>query len=144
MRPISFILSASVLALASSAGAQTESYLSTQSGVTSRVQVIAEARPFEFRIDQADWISGAYAMSNGWRLQVEPTLDGIAARIDKRHPIDLVAVSPDKYITSDGNIWMEFNRGRQGDEMLMSYVPDARTARVVVIGSTSASSLAQR
>jgi hypothetical protein len=34
---------------------------------------------------------------------------------------------------------MEFNRGAQGDEMLMSYVPDSRTAQRVVVTSTLAS-----
>jgi hypothetical protein len=35
---------------------------------------------------------------------------------------------------------MEFNRGEYGDEMLMRYVPDTRTAQAVVVTTT----LAQR
>lgn len=143
MPSLSLTVPASLLLLASSAGvqaaqtAQTDYYLSTQSGVTTRVQVVAPAQPFVFHDGDAEWISGAYAMSNGWRLKVDPSLDGIVAQIDKRHPIPLVAVAPDRYVTPDGNISMEFNRGAHGDEMLMSYVPDARTMRVVVLSSST-------
>lgn len=141
MRTMSFVLSTALLLLASAASAQSQSYPSGQPGDTTQVQVIAQAPPFKFRSDQAAWISGAYKMSNGWRLQVDPTYDGITAQIDKRRPIELVAVSPDRYVSSDGNVSMEFNRGQHGDEMLMSYVPDVRTAQVVVV---SAVTLAQR
>jgi hypothetical protein len=34
---------------------------------------------------------------------------------------------------------MEFNRGADGDEMMMSYVPDPRLAEVVVVTSAMAS-----
>ena len=148
MRSLSLTVPASLLLLAASAGAQNaqptqpDYYLSTQSGATSKVQVVAPAQPYVFQDHDAEWISGAYAMSNGWRLKVDPSRDGIVARIDKRHPIKLTAVSPDRYVTSDGNIAMEFNRGAYGDQMLMSYVPDTRTAQVVVVGS--APRLAQR
>ncbi len=52
----------------------------------------------------------------------------------------LVALSPDKYATRDGNVTMEFNRGSSGDDMVMSYVPDRRLAQVIVVKAT----LAQR
>jgi hypothetical protein len=142
MRSLSLLLPASLLVLASNAVAQTATTLTTESGSTSRVQVIASAQPFAFYDSDAEWISGAYAMSNGWRLKVDPSLDGIVAQIDKRHPVKLTAVSRDRYVTPDGNIAMEFNRGQQGDEMLMSYVPDPRTAQVVVVSSSAR--LAQR
>jgi hypothetical protein len=126
------------------------------------VQVTGAAQPFEFQASEADWISGGYAMSNGWRLKVDPSDNGIVAQIDKRpptllldpaqgidtvaqingRPIKLVAVSRDRYVSSDGNMALEFNRGSQGDEMLMSYAPDAGTAQVVVVSSTAR--LAQR
>lgn len=141
MRSLSLMLPASLLVLASAAGAQTQSNPSTQSDEGAKVEVTAPSQPFEFYASEAEWISGAYAMSNGWRLKVDPAPDGIVAQIDKRHPIQLVAVSRDKYVTADGNMWMEFNRGR-GDDMVLSYVPDTRTAQVVVVTSTS--TLAQR
>lgn len=142
MRSLTLMFPASLLVLASHAGAQTDYYLSTQSGVTTRVEVMAPAEPFVFRDYEAEWISGAYAMANGWRLKVDPSLDGIVAQIDQRHPIKLAAVSRDRYVSADGNVWMEFNRGSGGDQMLMSYVPDARTAQVVVVSSSAR--LAQR
>lgn len=162
MRSLSLLFPASLLVLGANAVAQTEATLSTESGSTSKVQVIASAQPFAFYDSDAEWISGAYAMSNGWRLKVDPSRDGIVAYIDRqsprlvvdpslggfvvqtgeRHPVKLTAVSRDRYVTADGNIAMEFNRGQQGDEMLMSYVPDSRTAQVVVVSSVAR--LAQR
>jgi hypothetical protein len=126
------------LLLASNAGAQAQLTPSTEP--ESRVEVVAPNQPFQFWEYEAEFISGGYAMSNGWKMKVDPTSDGITAQIAKRRPIRLVAVSPDKYVSPDGNVSMEFNRGRQGDEMLMSYVPDSRTAQVIVVTAT----LAQR
>lgn len=152
MRSIFVTLPASLFLLASHAGAQ-EQISPPADPQTSSVQVTGPSRGFQFFEQQADEISGAYAMANGWRLKVDSTRDGIVATIDKRptrlmadaarHPeIELVAVGPDRYVTRDGNISMEFNRGTRGDDMLMSYVPDARTAQVVTVAATAM--LAQR
>jgi hypothetical protein len=144
MRSRVLILPASLL-LASSAGAQTQAqsqdYPLTTPEAMSRVEVMAETPPFTFRDYEAEAISGGYAMSNGWRMKVELSADGIVAQIDKQRPIRLVALSRDRYATRDGNVAMEFNRGVLGDEMLMSYVPSSRTAQVVVITTAR---LAQR
>lgn len=139
MRTLSLILPASLLVLASGASAQTQGYPLTEPSV-SRVEVTAPAQPFTFDYDAADTISGRYQMSNGWRMKVDPGYNGIAAQIDNRRPIRLVAVSADRYVSPDGNVTMEFNRGQDRDEMLMTYVPDVRTAQVVVVTAT----LAQR
>jgi hypothetical protein len=141
MRSLSLMLPATLL-LAASAGAQTQDQPSTAPEAGSRVQVTAPAQPYKFYGYEAESISGAYAMSNGWHLKVDPSREGIVAQIDKRHPIKLAAVAPDRYASGDGNIAMEFNRGDYGDQMLMSYVPDPRTAQVVVVGATA--TLAQR
>lgn len=141
MRPLYLIFPVALL-LATDAGAQAQQAPSNQPESISRVDVTAPTRNFEFRTYEAEAISGGYAMSNGWRLKVEPASDGIVAQIDRRRPMRLLAVSQDQYVSPDGNVFMEFNRGRQGDEMLMSYVPDARTAQVIVVTSTS--TLAQR
>jgi hypothetical protein len=137
MRSRVLILSASMLLLASSAGAQTQAqaqdYPLTTPDSMSRVEVMAPTPSFEFWEYEAEAISGAYAMSNGWRLKVDPTADGIVAQIDKQRPMQLVALSRDRYATRDGNVAMEFNRGASGDDMLMSYVPASRTAQVVVV-----------
>jgi hypothetical protein len=142
MRTLSLILSPCLLLLASGAGAQTQHYPSTESGSISRVEVVAQSKSFQFQEYEAEAISGAYAMSNGWRMKVDPSSDGIVAQIDKQRPIRLVALSPDRYASPDGNVSMEFNRGPLGDDMLMSYVPDSRTAQVIVV--TAKTTLAQR
>ena len=137
MRPLFLILPVSVL-LASNVGAQEQQAPQTEPGSVSQVQVTAETPQFQFRDYEAEAISGGYKMSNGWRMKVDPASDGIVAQINKERPIRLVAVSRDRYVAPDGNVFMEFNRGTQGDQMLMSYVPDSRTAQRVVVTSTLA------
>jgi hypothetical protein len=140
MRPLFLALPASLLLLASTAGAQTVHYPLTEPAPESTVQVPAPPAAFYPWTDELEAVSGKYAMSNGWRLQVEPASQGIVARIDKQHPVRLVALSPNKFVSRDGNVAMEFNRGEAGDQMLMSYVPDPRVAEVIVVTAT----LAQR
>lgn len=136
MRILSLLFPASLAVLASNAGAQSKNYPLTNPEPTSTVQVRAPTPAFQFREYEAEAVSGAYAMSNGWRMKVEPADDGIVATIDKQRPIRLVALSADRYTTRDGNVWMEFNRGRYGEGMLMSYVPGPRLAQVVM-GATA-------
>jgi hypothetical protein len=125
------------LLLAANAGAQQQIQAPADPGQTSRVEVTAPPQPFLFFDYEAEAISGAYAMSNGWHLKVDPSSEGIVAQIDKRTPMRLHAVSRDEYVSHDGNVSMTFNRGQRGDDMLMSYVPDARTAQVVVVTATA-------
>lgn len=106
----------------------------------SSVEVTAPARSVRIYQKDLDAVSGTYAMSNGWRLQVTPAPGGVSAKIGRDRPMRLVALSPDKYATRDGNVTMEFNRGSSGDDMVMSYVPDRRLAQVIVVKAT----LAQR
>jgi hypothetical protein len=101
------------------------------------VQVTA---PFQLSDEQAEKIGGVYAMSNGWRLEVQQTTRGMEARIDRQRPIRPIAVTPGKFVSRDGNVTMDFNRGEDGDGMQMFYVPDQRLAVRYVIGAT----LAQR
>jgi len=138
MRILSLLCPASLVLLAANAGAQSNNYPQTNPEPTSTVQVTAPAPAFQFWEYQAEAISGAYAMSNGWRMKVAPADDGIVATIDKQRPIRLVALSADRYTSRDGNVWMEFNRGRYGEDMRMSYVPGPRLAQVVVTATTVA------
>ena len=148
MRSLSLILCPALLLAAAGAGAQeaaqaqapSQDYPLTQPDSVSTVKVVATPQAFEFWEYEAEAISGGYKMSNGWRMKVDPSSDGIVARIDKQRPIKLVALSRDMYATRDGNVTMEFNRGPLGEDMLMSYVPQSRTAQRVVVTST----LAQR
>jgi hypothetical protein len=84
-------------------------------------------------------VSGTYALSNGWQLHVRPGWNGVYARIDDQPAMRMVALSPDKYVTRDGNVAMEFNRGADRDEMSMSYVPEGRLAEMIVVTATMAS-----
>lgn len=136
MRPL-FWLAFPALLLASAASAQSGNYPQISSTSMTTVEVTA---PFQASDSDMEWVSGQYALSNGWRLKVEPGSNGIIARIDRQVPIRLRAVSADRYVSRDGNVSMDFNRGDNGDEMLMSYVPDPRVAVTYVVTAT----LAQR
>jgi hypothetical protein len=138
MRPLPLVLSASLLLFAPGAGAQSGNYPINDDGQISRVEVTAQPRT-AFRVwdYQQEAVSGAYALSNGWHLKVQPARDGIVARIDKQRPIRLVAQTPDRFVSRDGNVIMEFNKGDTRDDMMMSYVPsdvtDPRMAQVIVV-----------
>lgn len=141
MRPQSLMLPAALL-LAASASTQAQNQPVSNPDAISQVQVNAPAQPYRFWGYEAEAVTGAYAMSNGWRIKVDPGDDGIVAQIGKKRPMTLVALSRDKFASRDGNVIMEFNKGAYGDEMVMSYVPDVRTAQRVVLTSTT--TLAQR
>jgi len=138
MRPLYLVISVCLLLVASNAYAQSSNYPATVTGAVSTVQVTAPPHGVWVSNEDTRAVSGVYALSNGWRLHVRPAKDGVAARIDDQRPIRLIALSPDKYVTSDGNVAMEFNRGDHGDDMLMSYVPDSNLAEVIVVTATVA------
>ncbi|MGH8855825.1 MAG: hypothetical protein ACREWI_16300 [Telluria sp.] len=142
MRTLPMAIAASLLLVASSAAAQSQSYPATGGDTVSSVTVTAPARTMRVYQEHLDAVKGQYAMSNGWRMKVDSAAGGINARIDKQRPIYLVAVTPDRYVSRDGNVDMEFNRGDQAQDMVMSYVPggDPRFAERIVVKAT----LAQR
>ena len=141
MRPLSILFPACVLLLASSAGAQTLPSQQAADPSMSTVQVTAPAGTVRIRDMQAEKIGGSYAMSNGWHLRVRTGSRHIDATIDNQTPLRLFSVAPYKFASPDGNVAMEFNRGNEGDDMVMSYVPGDGLARVVL---TSSAALAQR
>lgn len=125
------------LLLASQALAQSGISSSPESASISTVQVSA---PFRLTDAEAETVSGQYALSNGWRLKVEQAPTGVVAKIDHHRPIKLIAITADKFVSRDGNVTMDFNRGEYGDEMLMTYVPDTPLAAVrYVVTATLAS-----
>ena len=138
MRPLSLALAASLLLLAADASAQSKDYPATGSAAISSVQVTAPARPVRVYQEHLDAVRGVYALSNGWTMKVDAAAGGISARIDGRPAIRLMALSPDHYVSRDGNVDMEFNRGDTGEDMVMSYVPDSRLAQVIVVRATLA------
>ena len=135
MRPLNLLLPAALLVLASSAGAQSLPYPQADSPSSQVVEVTAPARSVRLHEDEARRVEGTYAMSNGWRMNVQATQRYINARIDRQKPLHLRAVSPDRFVSADGNVAMEFNKGDWGEDMTMSYVPDPRLAQVVVISA---------
>jgi hypothetical protein len=137
MRPLVLILPFALLSI-TNAGAQVQHTSTSDSQAVSGVKVTIPEQPFHFFQYEAEWISGGYKLSNGWTMKVGPASSGIVARIDKRPPVQLVAVSRDHYVSPDGSMSMEFNQGLQGDGMTMSYMPDQRTAQVIVATATMA------
>ncbi len=126
MRPLSYLLPAALLVLASSAGAQTQTYPPPDTAPISTVTVTAPAKTVRLRDEQVREIAGTYAMSNGWNLRVRGTPRYIDATIDDQKPLRLQPVSADKFVSGDGNVTMEFNRGASREDMMMSYVPDPK------------------
>jgi hypothetical protein len=136
MRPL-LLLPASLLLIATGADAQTMSYPPPDTAPIASVQVSAPAKLVRIRPTEARKISGAYDMSNGWNLRVSTTSRYIDAIIDDEKPIRLAAIAPYRFVSGDGNVTMEFNRG-DGDDMRMSYVPDLRLGQRVVLESRMA------
>jgi len=134
MRLFPMLLPAALLLSAAGAGAQNLPY-PDDIAPGSTVQVSAPARTSWVRPEQARQIAGAYDMSNGWTLSVRARSDYIDATIDNEKPIRLIPVAPYTFVSVNRQVTMEFNRGSFGDEMSMSYVPDRRTAQVVVLSS---------
>jgi hypothetical protein len=139
MRLSSLTFSSALLLLASDALAQAGNTPVPDTAPMSTVQVAAPIRSYWIDRDQAEAISGFYAMSNGWRMKVRASSRYLYAVIDQEPPMRLVAVSPDKFVTQDGKVTMEFNRGDSGDDMLMTYV-EPRLGQLVTVTSR----LAQR
>lgn len=122
------------------ATAQAMPYPPTGSAPLASVQVTAPVKPMRIRPAQAKQIVGAYDMANGWWLRVETSARHIDATIDDQPPIRLVAIAPYRFVSGDGNVTMDFNRGAHGEDMRMTYVPDLRLGQRVVVDSA----LAQR
>lgn len=142
MRPLPLLLSASLLVLSASASARTMPYPDAETPAPgSSVQVVAPAAPVLIPEGLAEQIRTTYGLSNGWRLKVEPiSRRFIEARIDRQKPMRLYAVSKDTFVSRNGMVTMQFDQGTSGEDMTLSYVPDARLAQVVVVSSR----LAQR
>lgn len=140
MRISSVLLPATLFFLASTSGAQTTPYPQDDTAPVMTVVVSAAATPYRIRQQQARQIAGTYELTNGWRMKVRTGSRTIETTIDQQKPMRLLAVSPYKFVSGDGRVTMEFNRGDVGDDMIMRYAPDPRFADMVVISS----SLAQR
>jgi hypothetical protein len=134
MRPLSLLIPASLLALAASVGAQTQTqtYPLPDTAPISTVTVTGQAKAVRLRPEEIRQIAGTYDMANGWRLEVRGKPEYIDATIDTEKPMRLKAVSKNKFVTGDGNVTMEFNQ-TSGDDMKLSYVPDPSKPSMVSI-----------
>jgi hypothetical protein len=136
MRPLS-LLPAALLALAAGVGAQTQpqTYPLPDTAPISTVEVTAPAKTVRLRDEQVRQVAGTYAMSNGWRLAVKGAPRFIDATIDNEKPIRLRALSADKFVSGDGNVIMEFNRGDTREDMKLSYVSDPRSKKMMEVSA---------
>src|SRR5689334_4938535 len=99
MRSLSFLIPASLLALAASAGAQTQSYPPPDTAPISTVTVTAPSKPVRLMPDEVRRIAGKYDMANGWQLDVRGKPEYIDATIDTEKPLRLKAVSKNKFVS---------------------------------------------
>lgn len=136
MRPLSLMLIPVLLVSASGTQAQT---LAPDDPVAV-VQVKPMDGPYRLRNEQARQIAGTYEMSNGWSVDVRPDMRHVDVLIDRNRPLRLLAISPRKFVSGDGNVSMEFSRGNDENDMTLRYVPGVGMAEVVL----TSVSIAQR
>ncbi|MVW62208.1 hypothetical protein GPY61_19925 [Massilia sp. NEAU-DD11] len=136
MRPLSLMLIPVLLVSASGTQAQTVA----PDDPVAVVQVKPMDGPYRLRNEQARQIAGTYEMSNGWSVDVRPDMRHVDVLIDRNRPLRLLAISPRKFASGDGNVTMEFSRGNDENDMTLRYVPGVGMAEVVL----TSVSIAQR
>jgi len=136
MRPLSLMLIPVLLVSASGTQAQTVA----PDDPVAVVQVKPMDGPYRLRNEQARQIAGTYEMSNGWSVDVRPDMRHVDVLIDRNRPLRLLAISPRKFVSGDGNVTMEFSRGNDENDMTLRYVPGVGMAEVVL----TSVSIAQR
>jgi hypothetical protein len=137
MRSLFLLIPASLLVLATGAGAQTQPYPRPDTAPISTVTVTGAAKPVRLRPDEVKQIAGNYEMSNGWHMEVRGKPEYIDATIDTEKPLRLKAVSKNKFVSGDGNVVMEFNQN-SSDDMKLSYAPDPSKPSMVSIPAQKA------
>jgi hypothetical protein len=147
MRLFTLLLSASVCAVAAPTVATAQSTPSSRPAAAApideqvrqalaEVQVRGQVRRHRLDPDEARKIKGTYAMSNGWTVRVTPQVRRVFITVNDGAPVELLAQSADKFASADGNIATMFNLGPWEDDIVMSYVPDARLSdQRVIVGS---------
>lgn len=140
MRTSSVLLSSLVL-LAASGGALAQALPAAPGeSVLPEIRIVSEMPKYPLKVAQARKVRGLYELSNGWSLDITPDWHKVYADINGRGKVEMLPISPDKFVSADGNVAMEFNLGVNENEMVMRYRPDALAAEVIVVRAT----LAQR
>lgn len=140
MRTSSVLLSSLVL-FAASEGALAQALPAAPGDtVLPEIRVVSAMPQYPLKLAQARKVRGLYELSNGWTLDVTPDWHKVYANINGRGKVEMLPISPDKFISADGNVAMEFNLGVNEDDMVMRYRPDALASQVIVARAT----LAQR
>lgn len=132
MRPLSLLISASLVAFAAGASAQTQPYPRPDTAPISTVTVTPSAQAVRLRPEEIKEIAGNYDMANGWQLEVRGKPEYIDATIDTEKPLRLKAVSKNKFVSGDGNVMIEFKQGSD-HHMKLSYAPDPSKPSMVSI-----------
>jgi hypothetical protein len=142
MRTSAFLIPLSSLVLLAAACGADAQALPAAPGQSAlpEIEVVAAMPQYPIRLAEARKVRGIYQLSNGWTLDVTPDWRKVYADINGRGKIEMLPLSPDKFISADGNVAMEFNLGVNEDEMVMRCRPDASVAQVLVVRAT----LAQR
>lgn len=141
MRTSSVFLSLStifMLAGSCNVGAQAVPIAPGEPSVLPEISVMAAAPRFPIRLEQVRKVRGLYAMSNGWTMEVRPDWRRMYVQLGTRPEVEVIPVSPDKFVSADGSMAMEFNLGPSENEVVLRYVPDASTAQVIEVRSTMA------
>lgn len=140
MRTSSVLLSSLVL-FAASEGAFAQTLPAAPGDtVLPEIRVVSAMPQYPLKLAQARKVRGLYELSNGWTLDVTPDWHKVYANINGRGKVEMLPISPDKFISADGNVAMEFNLGVNENDMVMRYRPDALASQVIVARAT----LAQR
>lgn len=126
------------LAGSSGAGAQALPVAPGATEILPEIRIVETMPRYRLNIREASAIRGIYRMSNGWLLDVTPNWRQVYANLNGTGPVELLPVSPDRFVSADRRMAMEFNLGVNGDEVVMRYTPDGVAAHSRVLTSTLA------
>ena len=138
MRPSPLLFFPALLMLASGTRAQALQPVEPDPTSIAVVEVKPVDGPYRLRNEQARQIAGTYEMSNGWSIDVRPDMRHLDVVVNRNRPLRLLAISSSKFVSSDGNMMMEFSRGNDDNDMTLRYVPDRGLAAVVVTSASFA------
>lgn len=135
------LFSLAALAGSSGAGAQSLPIAPSEPELLPEIRVLETMPRHRIRLEEARAVRGMYEMSNGWLLDVSPSWHRVFADLNGTGRVEMMKVSTDKFISSDGRMAMQFNLNGNENEMLMRYTPSNSVAAHSIVLT---SRLAQR